>query len=185
MTTVLIVIHLMVVVAMVGLVLLQRSEGGALGIGGGSGSFMTGRGAANVLTRSTGILAAAFFVTSIALAVLSRLETSPSDIFRNLPGQTAPVTEGAPTEPATIPSGGGTAEEMLQQLEGAGPQTPPAEGGASEGTDTGSPDASAPDTSAPDTGSEAPAAQDGAAPQTPPAQDGAQQRLSPESHLRD
>jgi preprotein translocase subunit SecG len=180
MTTVLIVIHLMVVVAMVGLVLLQRSEGGALGIGGGSGAFMTGRGAANVLTRSTGILAAAFFVTSIGLALLSRLETSPSDIFQNLPGQTAPVTEQTPTEPATIPSGGGTAEEMLQQLEGAGPQTPPAESGTSEGTDTSAPDGasdtsasdtSTPDASTPDTSTEAPAAQDGASPQTPPAED--------------
>jgi protein translocase subunit secG len=61
MQTVLIVIHLMVVIALVGVVLLQRSEGGALGVGGGSG-FMTGRGQANVLTRATAILAAIFFV---------------------------------------------------------------------------------------------------------------------------
>ena len=60
MTTVIIVIHLMVVLAMIGLVLLQRSEGGALGIGGGEGAFMTGRGAGNVLTRATGVLAVAF-----------------------------------------------------------------------------------------------------------------------------
>ena len=55
MQTVLIVIHLMIVLALVGVVLLQRSEGGGLGIGGGSG-FMTARGAANALTRSTSIL---------------------------------------------------------------------------------------------------------------------------------
>ena len=58
MTTVLIVIHLIVVLAMIGLVLLQRSEGGALGIGGGGGGFMSGRGAANFLTRVTAGLAA-------------------------------------------------------------------------------------------------------------------------------
>ncbi|TIW78477.1 MAG: preprotein translocase subunit SecG, partial [Mesorhizobium sp.] len=71
METVLIVIHLMVVLALVGVVLLQRSEGGGLGIGGGSG-FMTARGAANALTRATAILAAAFFVTSLALSILAR-----------------------------------------------------------------------------------------------------------------
>ena len=71
MQTVLIVIHLMVVLALVGVVLLQRSEGGGLGIGGGSG-FMTARGAANALTRATGILAVAFFATSLGLSLLAR-----------------------------------------------------------------------------------------------------------------
>jgi preprotein translocase subunit SecG len=59
MTTIILILHLMVAVALVGLVLVQRSEGGALGIGGGGGGFMTGRGAANLLTRMTAILAAA------------------------------------------------------------------------------------------------------------------------------
>lgn len=63
METVIIVIHLMIVIALVGVVLLQRSEGGGLGIGGGSG-FMTARGAANALTRATAILATAFFISS-------------------------------------------------------------------------------------------------------------------------
>ena len=71
MQTILIVIHLMVVLALVGVVLLQRSEGGGLGIGGGSG-FMTARGAANTLTRATALLAAAFFATSLALSILSK-----------------------------------------------------------------------------------------------------------------
>src|SRR3712207_7674439 len=93
MTTVLIVIHLMVVLAMIGLVLLQRSEGGALGIGGGSGAFLSGRGAGNVLTRSTGILAAVFFATSVGLALLARLETRPGDILDRIPGQAAPRSE--------------------------------------------------------------------------------------------
>ena len=70
MQTVLIVIHLMVVTALVIVVLLQRSEGGALGIGGGGNSLISGRGAADVLARATGFLALAFFITSISLTVL-------------------------------------------------------------------------------------------------------------------
>src|SRR3954454_365615 len=100
MTTVLIVIHLMVVLAMIGLVLLQRSEGGALGIGGGSGAFLSGRSAANVLTRSTAILAAAFFITSIGLTILARLESRPADILERLPVGTAPATAPATPTPA-------------------------------------------------------------------------------------
>ena len=144
MTTVLIVIHLMVVLAMIGLVLLQRSEGGALGIGGGGG-FMTGRGVGNVLTRATAILALAFFATSLGLALLAKLETRPSDIFDTLPGQSAPAEDDAPAAPAPqqAPT---SAEDLLEQLGGpstapgpqapppaaeapAAPQAPPAEGG--------------------------------------------------------
>jgi preprotein translocase subunit SecG len=65
MATVLVIIHIMITLALIGVVLLQRSEGGALGMGGGGGGgFMTGRGAANFLTRVTAGLAAAFFLTS-------------------------------------------------------------------------------------------------------------------------
>jgi preprotein translocase subunit SecG len=74
MITVILVIHLMIAIALVGLVLIQRSEGGALGMGGGGGGmggFMTGRATANLLTRATAILAACFFVTSLALAILA------------------------------------------------------------------------------------------------------------------
>ncbi|MBX3577987.1 MAG: preprotein translocase subunit SecG [Rhizobiaceae bacterium] len=108
MQTVLIVIHLMVVVALVGVVLLQRSEGGGLGIGGGSG-FMTARGAANALTRTTGILAVAFFVTSLGLSILARYGERPGDILDLVPG--APAGEGS---------------GVLDQL-GGGTTTPPAE----------------------------------------------------------
>ena len=73
MQQVIIAIHLMVVTALVILVLYQKSEGGALGMGGGSGVF-TGRGQANALTRATGILATIFFITSIALTVLPAWE---------------------------------------------------------------------------------------------------------------
>ena len=97
MGTVLIVIHLMVVVAMIGMVLLQRSEGGALGMGGGGGGgggFMSARGAANALTRSTGILAAAFFVTSITLSILAKYEARPTDVLDQVPVQTQTPGEG-------------------------------------------------------------------------------------------
>jgi preprotein translocase subunit SecG len=97
MGTVLIVIHLMVVLAMIGMVLLQRSEGGALGMGGGGGGggggFMSARGAANVLTRSTGILAAAFFVTSITLSILAKYEARPTDVLDQVPVQTQQTNE--------------------------------------------------------------------------------------------
>ncbi len=84
METVIIVIHLMVVLALVGVVLLQRSEGGGLGIGGGSG-FMTARGAANALTRATAILAVAFFVTSLGLSIIARYGAQPIDILDRVP----------------------------------------------------------------------------------------------------
>jgi len=74
MITVVLVIHVLLAIALVGVVLLQRSEGGALGIGGGGGGmggFMTGRGTANLLTRTTAILAAAFIGTSLLLAILA------------------------------------------------------------------------------------------------------------------
>ncbi len=84
METIIIVIHLMIVIALVGVVLLQRSEGGGLGIGGGSG-FMSARGAANALTRSTAILATAFFATSLILSVIARYGESPTDILDRVP----------------------------------------------------------------------------------------------------
>ncbi len=121
MQTVLIVFHLMIVVALVATVLLQRSEGGALGMGGGGG-FMTGRGQANALTRATAILAALFFVTSIALSMIASYGRAPKSILDTAvprAGQTAPgpadgnlldrlktlenQRNGAPTAP-TVPS---------------------------------------------------------------------------------
>src|SRR5690554_4208104 len=107
MQTILIVIHLMIVLALVAVVLLQRSEGGGLGIGGGSG-FMTARGAANALTRTTAILAAAFFVTSLTLSIMARYGDSPIDILDRLP-----------TDAGGTGSGGG----ILDQI-GGGRTTP-------------------------------------------------------------
>ncbi|MGC1091300.1 MAG: preprotein translocase subunit SecG, partial [Pseudolabrys sp.] len=73
---VIIVIHLMLVLALIGVVLLQRSEGGGLGIG-STGGFMTSRGTANVLTRATAILAGLFFVTSLLLSILAGINRKP------------------------------------------------------------------------------------------------------------
>ena len=77
MQTVLLVIYLMVVIALIGVVLIQRSEGGGLGIGGGSG-FMSARGTANALTRTTAILAALFFALALGMNVLSRFASRPA-----------------------------------------------------------------------------------------------------------
>jgi len=117
MVTVVIVIHLMVVLAMIGLVLLQRSDGGALGIGGGGGgNFLSGRGAGNVLTRSTAIFACAFFATSIALTVLARMESRPSDILDRL-STDAPITAPALPAPVTpAPSDAPSAQSVLDSL---------------------------------------------------------------------
>ncbi|WEZ83644.1 preprotein translocase subunit SecG [Rhizobium sp. 32-5/1] len=87
MQTVLLVIYLMVVLALIGVVLIQRSEGGGLGIGGGSG-FMSARGAANALTRTTAILATLFFVLALGMGILSRYEPSATDVLDRIPGTT-------------------------------------------------------------------------------------------------
>jgi preprotein translocase subunit SecG len=96
MQTVLIVIHLLIVIALVGVVLLQRSEGGALGIGGGGG-FMTGRGQANALSRATAILGALFFATSLVMSIIAGWSRAPRSIVDPAPSSTsAPASKAAP-----------------------------------------------------------------------------------------
>ncbi|WP_438748838.1 preprotein translocase subunit SecG [Pararhizobium sp. O133] len=85
MQTVLLVIYLMVVLALIGVVLIQRSEGGGLGIGGGSG-FMSARGTANALTRTTAILATLFFVLALGMGILSRYQPNATDVLDRIPG---------------------------------------------------------------------------------------------------
>jgi preprotein translocase subunit SecG len=99
MQTVVIVIHLMVIVSLIAVVLLQRSEGGALGIGGGGNSLMTARSQGNVLTRATTFLGIAFFATSIAMSVLARLDAPPSAILEAVSGQAGSPDAGAAPEP--------------------------------------------------------------------------------------
>lgn len=99
METVILVIHLLIAVAMVGVILIQKSEGGGLGIGGGTmGGMMTARGSANLLTRTTAILAAAFFATSIILAILAGTHGKPTSIIEQMP--TAPAAPAQPTPAA-------------------------------------------------------------------------------------
>jgi preprotein translocase subunit SecG len=101
MLTVLIVVHLMLVSAMIGIVLLQKSEGGGLGIG-SSGGFMSSRGTANVLTRATAILAAAFFTTSLMLSIVAGIERKPSSIIKS-------------STPSAPPAGGGVLDVLRGQ----------------------------------------------------------------------
>jgi len=141
MQNVLIVIHLMIVLALVGVVLIQRSEGGGLGIGGGSG-FMSARGTANALTRTTAILAALFFATSLGLGLLTRYESRPTDILDRIPAQqgqgngildTLGPSSTTPSAPSQAPANNGVPSTTI----GATNQAPatttpaaPAEGGA-------------------------------------------------------
>jgi preprotein translocase subunit SecG len=110
MQTVVVVIHLMVVAALIGVVLLQKSEGGGLGIG-STGGFLSSRGTSNVLTRTTAILAAVFFSTSLLLSVLASWDRKPRSIIQSTPAQQPP---GAPV---TAPGqGGGPAGSLLDTL---------------------------------------------------------------------
>jgi preprotein translocase subunit SecG len=90
-------VHILVAISLVGVVLLQKSEGGALGMGGGGMSgFMTGRSTANLLTRATAILAAAFMTTSVLLVVMHNRERAPRSILE----QSVPAAPAAPSAPA-------------------------------------------------------------------------------------
>jgi preprotein translocase subunit SecG len=117
---VIIVIHLMLVLALIGVVLLQRSEGGGLGIG-STGGFMTSRGTANLLTRATAILAGLFFLTSLMLSILAGVGHKPGSILEG--GQSAP------TAPGTLPPLGGGGGLLNQLQGGSTPATPAAPSG--------------------------------------------------------
>jgi preprotein translocase subunit SecG len=114
MTTVLLIVHLFVTLALIGVVLIQRSEGGGLGVGStqGMGSFMSGRGTANLLTRTTAILATIFMALSLALALMDRgttvngghsiLDLPPTPAIPAAP--LTPTPAPAATTPAPVPS---------------------------------------------------------------------------------
>ncbi len=105
MSNVLLIVHLFVTLALIGVVLIQRSEGGGLGIGSsqGMGSFMSGRGTANLLTRTTAILATIFMLLSLTLALLNRgTGTTGRSILDTAPAETAPAP--APPAPPQGPS---------------------------------------------------------------------------------
>jgi preprotein translocase subunit SecG len=105
MTVVIIIIHIFLALAVIAVIMLQKSEGGALGIGGGGMSgFMTGRSTANLLTRTTAVLALGFFLTSIVLAVIaSHGRVSHSVVDQGpIPSPVAPLplTNPPPSAPA-------------------------------------------------------------------------------------
>jgi preprotein translocase subunit SecG len=122
MQVVLIVIHLMIVLAMIGLVLLQRSEGGGLGMG-SSGGFLTTRGTSNILSRSTAALAIAFFITSLLLSWLAGFDRKPASILQS--GGTPAPTAPAPGQPPLGQGGRG----VLDTLRGGGGDAPAAPAG--------------------------------------------------------
>jgi preprotein translocase subunit SecG len=127
MATILLVIHLLIAIALVATILLQRSEGGALGIGGGGGGgLVSNRGAGNLLTRASAILAGLFFLTSISLTLLYKQESGNTSILDAVPvDESAPLVPNTdddvlPVTPAPAPLG---AEEPAAQ----GPLVPRAE----------------------------------------------------------
>jgi preprotein translocase subunit SecG len=136
MLAVLLVIHLIACLALTGAVLLQRSEGGALGMGGGGqGSFISSRGAADVLVRTTMVLGAIFFATSIGLSfVHSHTIDAPSDLERQLqerandPFDPLNPTSTTPAAPATTETPAAPADPLAPVI------TPPAEGSIAPAT---------------------------------------------------
>ena len=126
MQTVVIVVHLMIVAAMIATVLLQKSEGGGLGVGGGAG-FMSSRGTANLLSRTTAVLAVGFFLTSLFLSWLAGYDRKPSSII-NPASQSQPA---GPATPVSPPTSGGildslkkSDERQQNQPAPSGPQAP-------------------------------------------------------------
>ncbi len=117
MLTVLIVIHLMLVVALIGVVLLQKSEGG--GLVSSTSGFLSTRGTANVLTRATALLAAGFFATSLALSWWASYGRKPASII-NTGGAPASPAGGYPTRPLSQDNSGG----LLNQLQKGIPNLP-------------------------------------------------------------
>lgn len=125
MITFLLVVHGLIALALVAVILLQRSEGGGLGIGGGTGGgLMTARGAANLLTRSTTVLASLFIVSSIVLAVLAAGTNKPRQVDTSLATQTAPVNA-----PAPAPGGVPLLPGALPTAPAPAPAAPPADTG--------------------------------------------------------
>ena len=122
MQSVIIVIHLMIVAALIATVLLQKSEGGGLGMGGGAG-FMSSRGTANLLTRTTAVLAFLFFATSMGLNWLASYDRKPSSIVLPSSQPQAPGGAAAPS------SGGGVLDSLKksdEQQSQPSPSTPQA-----------------------------------------------------------
>jgi preprotein translocase subunit SecG len=122
MLSVIIVIHLMLVLGLIGVVLLQKSEGG--GLVSSTSGFMTGRGTANVLTRTTAFLAAGFFVTSLLLSWIAGFDRKPASIIRTGGTPTQESPGAPPVAPPLSGGGGGGVLDLLKK--GVGGNTAPA-----------------------------------------------------------
>jgi preprotein translocase subunit SecG len=121
MLSVIIIIHLMLVLALIGVVLLQKSEGG--GLVSSTSGFLSSRGTANVLSRTTALLAAGFFVTSLALSWIAGYEHRPVSVINTSGGPAAPAPSapGGGSQPAPpLSTGGG----LLNQMEKGFPSLP-------------------------------------------------------------
>jgi len=116
MENIVLVIHLILALSLIGVVLLQRSEGGGLGIGGGGGGVVSGRTAATAMGKLTWILAIAFIATSITLTIIAAQNAAGSSVVDRL-GTQAPVEQTAPPAPAP--------DELLPPTSGDAPLTPP------------------------------------------------------------
>lgn len=137
MENVILTVHLILAVLLTGVVLLQRSEGGGLGMGGGGGGVMSGRQAANALTRMTWILGVAIFCTSLALTVIAARQASTGSIMDQIgvTGGDQPATPAVPNMPLYTPP----------PATGGNPLTPP----APDAPEAAAPEAAAPDVVAP------------------------------------
>ena len=126
----LLIVQTLVAAAMVAVILMQRSEGGGLGVGGSPSGLMSARGAADFLTRATAVLATLFVVLSIALAGLATLERAPVQIDPGAaparPAQTAPLQPGGGTIPGQTPP-------VVDPIAGAARQVPAAPAGHTSG----------------------------------------------------
>ena len=100
----LLIVQTLVAVSLIGVILMQRSEGGGLGVGGSSSGFMTARGAADFLTRSTAILGGTFIVLSIVMAAIAGATRQPVKIDTSLAGVTAPQRQQQQAQPVPAPS---------------------------------------------------------------------------------
>ena len=108
----LLIVQTIVAISLITVILMQRSEGGGLGVGGSSSGFMTARGAADFLTRSTSILGGIFIVLSIVMAAIAGATREPVKIDTSLANQTAPVGSQPATAPQQAPA---TAPQQNQQ----------------------------------------------------------------------
>ena len=109
----LLIVQTLIAGSLVGVILMQRSEGGGLGVGGSSSGFMTARGAADFLTRSTAVLGGAFIVLSIVMAAIAGATRTPARIDTSLAGKLAPAQQQSqPVQPVPVPK---TAPDQNQQ----------------------------------------------------------------------